>query len=228
VPDGGNQTFTIAHDSCHLLADVLVDGASVGPVMTYTFTDVTTDHTIIATFSPASYTLTVNVVGGGTVTKIPDQATYLCNTSVLLVPAANAGFVFTGWSGDATGADDPLTIVMDANKTITATFTDVATAVAENLLGEGKTMGIYPNPSKMGTTRVVYRAPATGNVEISVVDVTGRMVKRLASGASASGFRTVTWDGRDESGSSVSAGTYFVRMTASSGVTTTKRLVVIR
>jgi hypothetical protein len=144
------------------------------------------------------------------------------------VPDAGAGF--TGWSGDATGGDNPLTIVMDADKTITATFVNLLTitAVADNLLGEGKPMGIYPNPSKMGATSVLYRAPATGTVEISVFDVTGRVVKTLTSGASASGVRAITWDGRDESGRSVSAGTYFVRMTTSSGATSTKRLVVIR
>ncbi|MFN8178070.1 MAG: T9SS type A sorting domain-containing protein [bacterium] len=227
---GEDQTITILPDttSCFHIANVMVDGVWVGPVASYTFAHVTANHTIIATFGISSYTLTVNVVGGGTVTKFPDQATYLCNTSVLLVPAASPGFVFTGWSGDATGTDNPLTIVMNANKTITATFTDVATAVAENLLAEGKALGIYPNPSKVGGTHVVFRAPATGSVEVTVVDVTGRMVKRLSAGESVSGFRTVTWDGRDEIGSRVSAGTYFVRMTASTGVTTTKRLVVIR
>jgi flagellar hook assembly protein FlgD len=53
------------------------------------------------------------------------------------------------------------------------------------------------------------------------------VVKHLATGAAGTGFRLVTWDGRDERGSSVAAGTYFVRMSAPSGVTT-KRLVVIR
>ena len=32
------------------------------------------------------------------------------------------GAVFNGWSGSATGADNPLTITMDAAKTVTANF----------------------------------------------------------------------------------------------------------
>jgi hypothetical protein len=51
VLDGGDQTFAISASSCHEIVDVLVDGATVGAVGTYTFTDVTEDHTIAAIFA---------------------------------------------------------------------------------------------------------------------------------------------------------------------------------
>src|SRR5262249_11765662 len=41
VPFGGNQTFTISANACFSIADVLVDGSSVGAVASYTFTNVT-------------------------------------------------------------------------------------------------------------------------------------------------------------------------------------------
>ena len=47
---GANQSFTIAGDACHNIADVLVDGVSSGPVASYTFTNVTANHTIAASF----------------------------------------------------------------------------------------------------------------------------------------------------------------------------------
>ena len=50
VLDGNDKTFTITADSGYLIADVLVDGESVGAVSTYTFTDVRVDHTIEAKF----------------------------------------------------------------------------------------------------------------------------------------------------------------------------------
>jgi len=50
VPHGGSQTFTITPNEGYRIADVLVDGSSVGPVSYYTFTNVTSDHTIHATF----------------------------------------------------------------------------------------------------------------------------------------------------------------------------------
>jgi len=49
-----DQTFTITPDSGYAIGNVLVDGNSVGQVTSYTFSDVTTDHIISATFSPTS------------------------------------------------------------------------------------------------------------------------------------------------------------------------------
>jgi uncharacterized repeat protein (TIGR02543 family) len=42
--------------------------------------------------------------------------------STTLTATPNTGYLFTGWSGDATGATNPLTITVDAAKTITANF----------------------------------------------------------------------------------------------------------
>ncbi len=80
-------------------------------------------RTFIVSVAPApTFTLTVNVTGNGTVAKSPDQATYDGGSTVDLTPGAGNGYVFTGWSGDATGTTSPLTVTMDADKTITATF----------------------------------------------------------------------------------------------------------
>jgi hypothetical protein len=49
--DGGNQTFVIAPSSGYAIADVQVDGVSVGAVSSYTFTAVHGAHTINAVFS---------------------------------------------------------------------------------------------------------------------------------------------------------------------------------
>ena len=54
VNEGSDQTFTITPDTDYKIADVLVDGSSVGAVSSYTFTNVTKDHTISATFGQTS------------------------------------------------------------------------------------------------------------------------------------------------------------------------------
>ncbi|UCF12670.1 MAG: DUF2341 domain-containing protein, partial [Thermoplasmatales archaeon] len=59
------------------------------------------------------YTLTVNVVGNGSVTKNPDQATYTYGTIVTLTANADPGWSFSSWSGDLTGSTNPDTITMD-------------------------------------------------------------------------------------------------------------------
>ncbi|MEM2971694.1 MAG: DUF2341 domain-containing protein [Candidatus Bathyarchaeia archaeon] len=69
------------------------------------------------------YTLTVNTVGSGTVSKNPDQTSYPNGTVVTLTATPAPGWSFSGWSGDLTGNDSPATVTMDRNKIINATFT---------------------------------------------------------------------------------------------------------
>jgi uncharacterized repeat protein (TIGR02543 family) len=85
------------------------------------------DKTITATFGelpPVTYSLVVDIVGSGGVTIVPDQTSYAPDTVVTLRPAADPGWVFSGWSGDASGSDDPLELAMDGHKAITATFVE--------------------------------------------------------------------------------------------------------
>jgi len=51
VSYGGSKTYTITADPGYHIEDVLVDGASVGAVTSYTFTNVTANHTIAASFA---------------------------------------------------------------------------------------------------------------------------------------------------------------------------------
>ena len=74
----------------------------------------------------SSFTLTTSTVGSGTVTKSPNTATHASGSTVSLTAAPAAGFTFAGWSGDATGTANPLSVTMNANKSIMATFTATA------------------------------------------------------------------------------------------------------
>jgi uncharacterized repeat protein (TIGR02543 family) len=47
---------------------------------------------------------------------------YLLTTPATLAATPAPGYLFTGWTGDATGTANPLAVLMDADKTITATF----------------------------------------------------------------------------------------------------------
>jgi hypothetical protein len=51
VQSGGSQSFTITPDQGFFIADVVVDGVSVGPVTSYTFNAISSSHTIHATFA---------------------------------------------------------------------------------------------------------------------------------------------------------------------------------
>ena len=66
VANGASQTFTITPLDGYTIADVKVDGTSVGAVTTYTFSNITSDHTISATFK-TSYTIISTAGENGTI-----------------------------------------------------------------------------------------------------------------------------------------------------------------
>jgi lysophospholipase L1-like esterase len=68
------------------------------------------------------YSLTVNYVGHGVVTKLPEQVTYPYGAVVNLTAKADDGWTFSSWSGDLGGSVNTENITMDSNKTVTATF----------------------------------------------------------------------------------------------------------
>ena len=67
VNSGTDQTFTITPNTGYHIKDVKVDGKSVGAVSTYTFTNVTDNHTIEATFEPITYLISVSSGPGGSI-----------------------------------------------------------------------------------------------------------------------------------------------------------------
>jgi len=67
-------------------------------------------------------TIELTIIGRGTVTKSPDKSAYNYGEEVTLIAVPDTGWHFVSWGGDVTGTTNPLTVTMDGNKTITATF----------------------------------------------------------------------------------------------------------
>jgi hypothetical protein len=84
VSCGSSQGFTIAPSAGNLIADVLVDGSSVGAVASFNFTNVTAAHTISTSFAPSSFTITASAGAGGTI-----------NPSGAVIVASGADQAFT-------------------------------------------------------------------------------------------------------------------------------------
>lgn len=88
------------------------------------------DRTIAAGFVRV-WNLTVQSTAGGSVGVDPQQSEFDHEEIATLTATAADGFEFTGWSGSASGSENPLVLSIDSNKTITADFRDaVAPAVA--------------------------------------------------------------------------------------------------
>jgi hypothetical protein len=75
VASGGTVTFTMTPATGYRVADVLVNGASVGAVTTYTFTNVTADATISVTFAPDKKATSTTLKANAKVVKVNTYVT---------------------------------------------------------------------------------------------------------------------------------------------------------
>jgi len=144
VNEGASQTFTITPSAgCHV-ADVLVNGVSLGSVTSHTFTGIAADHTITAAFARDVFTITARVEGGGTVSPVgsvtvaqgQSQAFSItpnegCHTVDVLVDGISVGPV-----GSYTFAN------LAANHALQALFAADVTFAAPDLAGEWRLAGI--------------------------------------------------------------------------------------
>ncbi|MBF0102265.1 MAG: DUF1566 domain-containing protein, partial [Desulfobacterales bacterium] len=205
ITHGGSQTYTITPDTCYDIADVTVDGNSVGAVSTYTFNNVTANHSITATFidSVKTYTLTV-IAKNGKVFINPQKPAYSCNETVSLIAEPETGYTFKGWTKDSSGLTNPLTIKMDKAKTITALFEAIALPliISPNVLtitetgsvhrftitgGKSPYTAVAQNGSAtVNQTTVTYTAPAiTTDDVLTVYDAAGKNVTAIINFSAA-------------------------------------------
>ena len=71
----------------------------------------------------------------------------------------------------------------------------------------------YPNPFNPATT-IRYELPEQASVILTIHDIMGRQVRTLVNGSQEPGFKSVLWDGADDSGKPVGAGVYLYRIKA--------------
>jgi uncharacterized lipoprotein YddW (UPF0748 family) len=79
------------------------------------------DREVTAVFHPL-YELTVQMSGEGTVEVTPNQATYPAESEVEVLAIPADGWIFVGWTGDASGQDNPALLWMDGRKNLVANF----------------------------------------------------------------------------------------------------------
>lgn len=70
-----------------------------------------------------TYTLTTSTGGNGTVS--PANGSFSEGAEVTLTATPAEGYQFDSWSGDGTGSQNPLTLVMNGNKTVQANFSAI-------------------------------------------------------------------------------------------------------
>ncbi len=89
----------------------------------------------------------------------------------------------------------------------------------------------YPNPFNPETW-IPYQLAESAEVTLTIYDINGQLVRRLAVGHQAAGMyqsrsRAVYWDGRNQLGESVASGLYFYTLTAGE-FTATRRMLILK
>jgi YVTN family beta-propeller protein len=86
-------------------------------------------------------------------------------------------------------------------------------------------LSCYPNPLTSETT-IRYSVPVSGEVNVSIYDVRGRLVATLEDGQRVAGAHEIVWRGVSDSGREVASGVYFVRASVGRETHTGKLLFV--
>ena len=121
---GDSKTFTITPNQGYKIKDVLVDGTSVGAVNSYTFNNVTSDHTIQASFEQLTFTITASASTGGTISPSGTvSVNYGGSITFNIMPATGYRIFAVKVDGKSVGAVSTYTFNdVVADHTIEATF----------------------------------------------------------------------------------------------------------
>jgi|GEM_PF-5311056 len=76
-------------------------------------------------------------------------------------------------------------------------------------------LGNYPNPFNPSTT-IKYALPYSSDVELTIYDITGKVITTLNRNGQSAGYQNIVWNGNSQQGSRVSSGVYFYRFKATS------------
>ncbi|MBN1302576.1 MAG: T9SS type A sorting domain-containing protein [Melioribacteraceae bacterium] len=71
----------------------------------------------------------------------------------------------------------------------------------------------YPNPFS-SSAAIPYGLTEESNVEVTIYDILGRLVRKYDAGRQIAGLHSVIWDGRNRLGQTVANGIYFYRLIA--------------
>ncbi len=227
VEEGENAEFTITPAEGYEIASVIVDADTEDEedvseeltyddgIFTYTFENVTANHTIHATFRELqTYTITVNITGNGTVVAIDDDeneipaengvitVNHYDDVYLVITPAEHnliSSVYVNGSEMDLNAYGDTLPLLaVEENYTVNVTFVP---EMAVDMVEAGS-MSIYPNPNN-GMFSIDF-SNIEGDATYQLIDARGTIVETLDINVMSG--ETMNFN------HNINAGTYFVRI----------------
>jgi len=201
VTSGGSKIYTITPNTGYKISSITVDGNPVTVTsemgQTYTFTNVTADHTISATFSKIQYTITASASANGAISPNGSVSVdYGSSKSFTITP--NTGYKIKSITVDGnpetvtseTGQTYTFTNVT-ANHTISATFSKIQYTITASASANG---AISPNGSvsvDYDSSKSFTITPNTG-YKIGSITVDGNPVAVTTPSSQTYTFTNVT------------------------------------
>ncbi len=178
VNDGDTLTFTITPNGGYSVSDVLVDAVSQGGISSYTFNNITANHTISATFTNVVDTIFASKVGSGTISPTGTVLVAQGNNQIFTITPATGNHIDSvvadGVNLGAVAVDTFKNVV--TNHTITAYFSiNVYTITASVSGGNGTISPSGAVSANYGTDKIFTMTPNTG-YHIDSVKIDGAYV----------------------------------------------------
>ena len=86
----------------------------------------------------------------------------------------------------------------------------------------------YPNPFNPSTT-IGFEVPSSMEISLNIYDISGRIVKKLIDNDFRNaGKHFIVWNGKDESGISVSNGVYIYKLTSNRNVSLSNKVIFMK
>ncbi len=115
--------------------------------------------------------------------------------------------------------ESAITAVLDELLSATGTVDEIESPNDHRLLS------VFPNPFN-GETQIQFEVPASGYVELSIIDGKGRVVRQLLATELAAGTHQRVWNTQDNTGSDLPSGVYIAVLIHHQGQDTRKILML--
>ena len=194
-----DAVFTVTPATGYELTTFTVNGEDKTPTEgSYTVSNLLADQTVVAGFTPITYTLTYDLAKGSVATANP--ATYTIETATFtLNNPTREGYTFAGWTG--TGLDAAATTVTipagsTGDRSYTATWTPITYTIDYDLAGGSVAGGLpasytiesaaitLPTPTRTGYTFKGWKLDGAGEAQMTVT---------IAAGSTGNKAYTATW-----------------------------------
>jgi hypothetical protein len=202
VASGSSQSYTVTPSTGYYVVSVVVDGATVASNVpsggySYTFSNVTANHTISATFGVRSYNIVASAGANGAVS--PANAWVVYNSAQTVAITPNTGYYVTGLTVDGVAVAPATSYTFNnvaASHTLSATFGTTPPVASYTITASA---GINGSISPTGTTSLTSGSsktytvtPSTGYYVVSVVVDGATVASNVPSGGYSYTFSNVT------------------------------------